>query len=95
MTGHSERRRERRCPSCRGANVMRGPQVGGVVVPLPHASEGRQPVTTDAYADVCYDCGMVTMFVRLSEATRTRGLVLAVEQRMTRGAPVRPEHEEE
>ena len=91
MTGHPERRRERRCPSCGRDNVVRGPKVEGVAVPLPHASEGGNPVTTDAYADVCYDCGMVTMFVRLSESVRTRGLEVAVEQRMTRGAPVRAE----
>jgi hypothetical protein len=79
MTGHAERRRRRTCPSCRGTNVIRGPKVGGLAIPLPHTGEGGKTLTADAYADVCYDCGMVTMFVRLSETVRARALESAAD----------------
>jgi len=45
---------------------MRGPKTEGLSIPLA-PPEGQLPAApVPAYADVCYDCGMVTLFVRVS-----------------------------
>lgn len=61
-----ERRRPRTCPSCGGDLIVRGPQVEGVAVQLAPATEEGPGVSVPAYSDVCYDCGMVCLFVRVS-----------------------------
>lgn len=64
MATRTERRRERRCPSCGGKSIMRGGQVEGVSVPLAPPTEISAPVAVPAYCDICGDCGMVMLFIR-------------------------------
>jgi hypothetical protein len=67
MQGGSERRRIRSCPSCGGNNIVRGSEVQGVTVTMAPATEDSAAVRVPAYCDVCYECGMLTLFVRVSE----------------------------
>lgn len=60
-----ERRKARRCPGCGGGNIGRGHQVEGVSIVLAPAEPESPAVTAPAYSDVCRDCGMVLLFVRL------------------------------
>ena len=63
-----ERRRPRLCPSCRGERIIRGPMVEGMSVSLAPATEEGPAVCVPVYSDICGDCGMVTLFVRVREA---------------------------
>jgi|GEM_PF-2917480 len=65
MAERDRRRRPRRCPSCGGNNVGRGHQVEGIMITLVPASGGAPAVTVPAFSDICRDCGMVMLFVRL------------------------------
>jgi hypothetical protein len=68
----SERRRKRVCPSCGESKMVRGQRVEGVAVCLAPRTEEAPAVTVPAYCDVCYGCGMVTLFVRVGEAAAGR-----------------------
>lgn len=61
----AERRRERKCPGCSGTNIARGTQVEGIAVCLVPPTEESEAVTVPVYSDVCYQCGMVTLFARV------------------------------
>ena len=63
-----ERRRPRKCPGCGGSSIVRGTEVQGVAVTVVPPTEESAAVTVPAYWDVCYGCGMLTLFVRVSEA---------------------------
>lgn len=63
-----DRRRERRCPSCGGTQLLRARRVDGWSVTVPATEEGPRDVRLAPFADVCYDCGMVTLFVRIADA---------------------------
>jgi len=71
MPGGRERRRARRCPSCGGANIMRGMQIEGVQIPLVRATEEGPAVAVPAYSDICGECGMVTLYVRVGEQKKS------------------------
>jgi hypothetical protein len=70
MTSSQERRRQRRCPSCGGGDIFRGPKVEGLTIPVIPVTEGRSHAGANVYCDVCNECGMVTFFVRLSDLKR-------------------------
>lgn len=61
-----ERRRARQCPSCRGGTIVRGGQVDGISILLVPGTEESEAVTVPAYSDVCHDCGLVSLYVRVS-----------------------------
>jgi hypothetical protein len=46
---------------------MRGPQAKGLGIPLAPPGGHKRAAPVPAYSDVCYDCGMVTLFVRVSD----------------------------
>ena len=62
-----EQRRPRRCPSCGGGNIVRGSEVQGISVTVTPQTEVSSAVTVPAYSDICYDCGLVSLFVRVGE----------------------------
>jgi hypothetical protein len=64
MAVQKERRRRRRCPSCGGEKIVRGGPVQGVRIALTPPTELSEAVTAPAYADVCAECGMVTLYTR-------------------------------
>jgi hypothetical protein len=61
----TDRRRPRTCPGCGGGNILRGSRVEGVSISLVPPTEDSDAVVVPAYSDVCYDCGMVTLFARI------------------------------
>jgi len=67
MEKQKERRRRRRCPSCGGEKITRGRVVEGVRVKLVPPTELSEEVSVPAYSDVCGECGLVTMFVRIAD----------------------------
>jgi hypothetical protein len=67
MATQKERRRRRRCPSCGGEKMTRGREVEGVLVKLASPAEDSEEVAVPAYSDVCGECGLVTLFVRIGE----------------------------
>jgi predicted RNA-binding Zn-ribbon protein involved in translation (DUF1610 family) len=68
MAGQGNRRRPRVCPSCGGDTIVRGEQVEGVSVSVSPTSEAGPGASMPAYSDVCHDCGMVMLYVRVGEA---------------------------
>jgi len=67
MQGGNDRRRARSCPGCGGSSIVRGTEVEGVAVTMVPPTEESAAVRVPAYCDVCYQCGMLTLFVRVSE----------------------------
>jgi uncharacterized protein (DUF433 family) len=63
-----ERRRERHCPSCGGKRVVRGTRIDGWAIAVPLKRGEEHPVSLTPFADVCPDCGMITLFVRIGDA---------------------------
>lgn len=63
----SERRRARRCPSCDSDSLMRGTRIEGWTIAVPPEGESSATTELPPYADVCRDCGMVSLFVRVGE----------------------------
>ena len=49
---------------------MRGGRVAGAVVRLASILETNHPATCPVYADVCQNCGMVSVFVRVTQENR-------------------------
>jgi hypothetical protein len=68
----TERRRARTCPSCGGSNIVRGREVEGLSICLVPATEESPEVTLPAYSDICYECGLVSLFVRIGHAHSKR-----------------------
>ena len=60
-----ERRRIRRCPSCRGSKIVRGWPVPGLSVQRVPPSEAGPAVMSEVYSDICGDCGLVSLYTRL------------------------------
>lgn len=64
----AERRRGRKCPSCGGTAIARGSRVDGWAVVVPPEDEKGRETRLAPFSDVCRDCGMVTLYVRIGEA---------------------------
>jgi len=62
-----ERRRPHACPSCGGSTLVRGQAVEGMSIGLTPTTEEGPAVTVPVCSDVCYECGMVCLFVRVSQ----------------------------
>jgi hypothetical protein len=70
-----ERRRERRCPSCGGASMIRGCRVPGVQLQVVRENGERRSGLIALYSDVCVDCGLTSFYARRGEvATQMREL---------------------
>ncbi len=67
MTSSTERRKQRRCPSCGGHDLIRGWAVGNATISALVTREGEVAAPLTPYADICTDCGMVSLFVRLDD----------------------------
>jgi hypothetical protein len=63
----AERRRNRNCPSCGGTNLRRESRVPGWTVPTSPSEEVEQALHLNPYCDVCNDCGLLSLYVRLSD----------------------------
>ncbi len=72
MPRGDNRRRNRRCPSCGGANIMRGTKVDGVTVSLVRDTEDSPAVKVPAFSDICGECGLVSLYVRVGEGQEQR-----------------------
>ena len=68
-----ERRRSRKCPSCGGESIVRGSEVQGIGVTVTPQTEVSSAVTLPAYSDICYDCGLVSLFVRVGKFKQETG----------------------
>jgi len=64
----NERRRFRTCHSCWSDRVIRSSRVDGVTVSVGPLVPDGPVATAPLYANVCRECGMVMLFVRLAEA---------------------------
>jgi len=67
MATQRERRRRRRCPSYGSEKIARGREVECVRVRLASPTEDSEEVAVPAYSDVCGECGLVTLFIRVGE----------------------------
>jgi hypothetical protein len=65
----SERRRTRRCPSCDSDSLMRGTRIEGWTIAVSPEGDSSTAAHLPPYADVCRDCGLVCLFVRVAEIT--------------------------
>jgi len=63
-----ERRRARNCPSCGGKEVLRGNRIDGWAITVPARQGQVRGMRLAPFSDVCLDCGMVTLYVRIAEA---------------------------
>jgi hypothetical protein len=61
------RRRPRQCPSCSSRNIARGEEAQGVRIRMNSVRAGEPGADAPAYADICGDCGMVTLYVRVRD----------------------------
>ena len=50
---------------------MRGNELEGVQVPLVQATEEGPAVTVPAYSDICGECGLVSLYVRVARPGET------------------------
>jgi len=62
-----ERRRERKCPSCGSTALARGKRVDGWAVVVPPEQDKGRETRLAPFSDICRDCGMVTLYVRIGE----------------------------
>jgi hypothetical protein len=62
-----ERRRERRCPSCGGASMIRGCKVPGVQLQIVTGEGEQRSGLIGLYSDVCVDCGLTSFYARRAE----------------------------
>lgn len=63
----NERRRERRCPSCGGASMIRGCRVPGVQLQIVTGEGEQRSGLIGLYSDVCVDCGLTSFYARRAE----------------------------
>ena len=69
MTSGGERRRLRTCPSCWSDRLVRAGKVEGMTIASgPPKAEGGAAIRVPVYANICRDCGMVSLFARHEEA---------------------------
>ena len=73
MVATKERRRLRNCASCWSDQIVRGTKVEGMAIPLGPGAQNGGAGTAPVYANVCCECGMVTLFVRISELSGMGG----------------------
>jgi hypothetical protein len=66
MATAPERRRFRACGSCWSDRMIRGTKVEGVTIEVAPAVQNGRAVTLPVYANICRECGMVSLFVRKS-----------------------------
>jgi hypothetical protein len=63
----AERRRQRRCPSCGGASMIRACRVPGVQLQVVRDDGERRSGLIALYSDVCVDCGLTSFYARRGE----------------------------
>jgi ribosomal protein S27AE len=59
-----ERRRQRQCPSCGTASVLRGCRVPGVQIQVLTDDGQKRSAPIGLYSDVCMECGLTHFYAR-------------------------------
>ena len=63
----TERRRQRQCPSCGAASMIRGCRVPGVQIQVVTDDGEQRSAPIGLYSDVCMECGLTNFYARRTE----------------------------